>query len=258
MTMASFGENLRRERELRGIDLREIAQATKISVRFLQALETDHIDQLPGGIFRRSFVREYARYVGLDADRLVSEFLHVYGEPSTPAPASPSSKPRRSYPFYRRIFFGLVVLVACGVSAYVARRPTATAAPATTSASPVLVFPQDQLLPQVSSVAEAGPVASGPLLLELRATESCWVGAEVDGQIVLNRVLSGGETRTLSATERIVLSVGNAGAIALRINDHPGLALGRPGEVRRNIVITKQSVPSLVEDRAPSRTAHSG
>ena len=77
--MATFGENLRRERELRGISLREIAEATKISARFLQALEQDRYDVLPGGLFRRTFVRQYAKHVGLDADRVVAEFLYTQG-----------------------------------------------------------------------------------------------------------------------------------------------------------------------------------
>ena len=55
--MASFGENLRRERELRGVGLREIAEATKISTRFLEAIEEDRLEILPGGMFPRSFVR---------------------------------------------------------------------------------------------------------------------------------------------------------------------------------------------------------
>ena|SRR5216683_58428 len=81
--MASFGENLRRERELRGIDLREMADATKISIRFLQAIEQDRVDILPGGIFPRAFVRQYAKYLGLDADRLVAEFVYAHaGEPA--------------------------------------------------------------------------------------------------------------------------------------------------------------------------------
>jgi len=70
--LSSFGETLRRERELRGIDLREVAEATKISVRFLQALEQDRVDILPGGIFPKAFVRQYARHLGLDAERLVA------------------------------------------------------------------------------------------------------------------------------------------------------------------------------------------
>src|SRR5262245_66492520 len=76
--MASFGETLRRERELRGVSLREIADATKISVRFLQALEQDRLEVLPGGVFRRAFVRQYARHLGLDAERLVGEFVFAH------------------------------------------------------------------------------------------------------------------------------------------------------------------------------------
>src|SRR5688572_3014521 len=167
--MASFGENLKRERELRGIDLREIAQATKISVRFLEALEADRIDLLPGGIFRRSFVREYARYVGLDADRMVSEFLHAFGEERAAEPlASPEAKPRRSYPLYRRIFFGLVVLLVCGVAVRLAgsREPKAQAA---ALPSPAIVFPHDQLLPQHFTAEDTGSSPAGTLVLTIRA-----------------------------------------------------------------------------------------
>src|SRR5688500_3126675 len=85
--MASFGENLRRERELRGVDLHEMAEATKISIRFLQALEQDRVDVLPGGIFPRAFVRQYAKYLGLDPERLVAEFVFAFGSDPVPARA---------------------------------------------------------------------------------------------------------------------------------------------------------------------------
>ena len=72
--MGSFGENLRREREMRGITLEEISAATKISVRFLNSIENEEFTKLPGGIFNRSFVRAYARYLGLDEDPLLEEY----------------------------------------------------------------------------------------------------------------------------------------------------------------------------------------
>ena len=72
--MASFGENLRRERELRGISLEEIAATTKIKVGFLEAIENDDLARLPGGIFARGFMRTYASYLGLDADQFISEY----------------------------------------------------------------------------------------------------------------------------------------------------------------------------------------
>ena len=77
--MGSFAENLRRERELRNVALRDIAEATKISERFLKALEEDRIDLLPGGMFPRAFVRQYSRYLGLDGERLAAEFVYAHG-----------------------------------------------------------------------------------------------------------------------------------------------------------------------------------
>jgi cytoskeleton protein RodZ len=72
--MPAFGENLRREREMRGVSLEEISSATKISLRFLDAIEREDFSKLPGGIFSRSFIRSYARYLGLDEERVVAEY----------------------------------------------------------------------------------------------------------------------------------------------------------------------------------------
>ena len=72
--MPAFGENLRREREMRGVSLEEISAATKISLRFLDAIEREEFNILPGGIFSRSFIRSYARYLGLDEERVVAEY----------------------------------------------------------------------------------------------------------------------------------------------------------------------------------------
>jgi len=60
----SFGGKLRDARESRGVSLRQIANATKISVAALEALERNDISRLPGGIFSRAFVRSYASEVG--------------------------------------------------------------------------------------------------------------------------------------------------------------------------------------------------
>ena len=73
--MPSFGETLRRERELRQISLREISEATKINLRYLDALERDDFRHLPGGVFNKGFVRAYAQYIGIDADGMVDAYL---------------------------------------------------------------------------------------------------------------------------------------------------------------------------------------
>lgn len=74
--MTSFGEELKRERELRDISLKEISEATKISIRFLEALEQNNFDILPGGIFNRGFIRSYARFIGVDGEEMVNAYLH--------------------------------------------------------------------------------------------------------------------------------------------------------------------------------------
>src|SRR5213595_3255468 len=72
--LASFGEELRREREIRGISLKEIADATKINRRFLEAIERNDHHTLPAPVFTRGFVREYARYLGLNAEEIVGRY----------------------------------------------------------------------------------------------------------------------------------------------------------------------------------------
>ena len=72
--MPTFGEDLRREREMRGVTLEEISESTKISVRLLSALEADDFTKLPGGVFTRSFIRSYAQYLGLDEEHVLAEY----------------------------------------------------------------------------------------------------------------------------------------------------------------------------------------
>ena len=65
-----FGEELRRERQIRGISLEEISSATKISVRLLSALERGDVKQLPAPAFTRGFIRAYSTHLGIDADEI--------------------------------------------------------------------------------------------------------------------------------------------------------------------------------------------
>src|SRR5262249_59570780 len=81
----SFGAKLRDARERRGVSLRQIANATKISVAALEALERDDISRLPGGIFSRAFVRSYAIEVGLDPEATIQDFIAQFPNDSVTA-----------------------------------------------------------------------------------------------------------------------------------------------------------------------------
>ncbi len=69
-----FGDGLKAERERRGIGLDDIAVGTRVSVRNLQALESERFTELPGGVFNRGIVRAYARFCGLDEDSTVTAY----------------------------------------------------------------------------------------------------------------------------------------------------------------------------------------
>ena len=83
--MPSFGEKLKQEREKRKITLEQISISTKIGTRMLQALEENKFDHLPGGIFNKGFVRAYSRFVGLDEDQTVAEYLEASGDAPPPS-----------------------------------------------------------------------------------------------------------------------------------------------------------------------------
>src|ERR1700757_5313665 len=86
MAKGSFGEILKREREMREVTLNEVTVATRIPPRFLEAFEREEWDKLPGGIFNRGFVRAIARYLGLNEEGLLSEYDLAYGEQKASLP----------------------------------------------------------------------------------------------------------------------------------------------------------------------------
>lgn len=255
--MGSFGDTLRKERELRGVSLREIADATKISVRFLDALEHDRLEILPGGIFRRAFVRQYAHHLGLDAERLVEDFVTAHPDEARPRQTvPPSASHDRTHPgsalLLALVAVGLLLSVLKLTGSQQAPEEQAVASPPPTAAAPVA---DDQVYPPpVSPRATPAPVEEG-LVLTMQATQACWVEVKLDGETVLNRVMTEGESQTLEARGEILLSVGNAGGIRFSVNDRQGLPLGDSGEVRRNIRITKHNLATLLEDPAAMRPA---
>jgi len=87
--MATFGETLKRERELRKISLREVSEATKIGLRYLEALEANRFDRLPGGLFNKGFIRAYAKFIGLDGEAMVNAYLFDLNSQQNPPPSRP-------------------------------------------------------------------------------------------------------------------------------------------------------------------------
>jgi cytoskeletal protein RodZ len=102
--VGSFGDKFRKERERQGVKLEDVSNSTKISSRMLRAIEDEHFDQLPGGVFNKGFIRAYAKYLGLDEEETIASYLDALNPasgdqpgPEKPAPQS-STTERRSGP----------------------------------------------------------------------------------------------------------------------------------------------------------------
>jgi cytoskeleton protein RodZ len=113
MARGNFGERLKRERELREVSPNEVVVATRISLRFLEALENEDWDKLPGGVFNRGFVRAIARYLGLNEETLLAEYDLARGDVS----AGATSNPENHIPSAPKWMTALLVLAALAVVA---------------------------------------------------------------------------------------------------------------------------------------------
>ena len=165
--MGAFGDRLRREREMRGITLDEITESTKISRRHLEALEGEHFDQLPGGVFNKGFVRAYARFLGIDEDRAVAEYSAASNEqpePENKFPLEIHEQPNRELNPRRSklpLVFAIAALVGVlvGYGFWIKSKPhNSVPVENTRQAAPANVTPE----PQANAPATPPVTASSP------------------------------------------------------------------------------------------------
>jgi cytoskeleton protein RodZ len=256
------GGKLRDARERRGVSLRQIANATKISVTALEALERNDISRLPGGIFTRAFVRSYALEVGLDADAMIQEFIAQFPNDSVTSghPASPHVEDHQAVESDRRMAGTLLWLVLIsvpiagavmyfGISGRRNASPAAAAPapidkpadpPPTPSVAPPAADAERPASPSAPEPAGQSPAdahaavaatAADRLTVTLSVKRPCWVSATVDGQKAIDRLLQPGEQKTLEVRRELVLTAGDATAIALAFNGAVARPLGKAGEV---------------------------
>jgi transcriptional regulator with XRE-family HTH domain len=228
---------LRQAREAKGLSQRQVADATKLSVRAIDSLERDSLRDLPEGIYRRSIVKAVAREVGLNPDQLLNEFASLHPEhlPSMPA-ASMINEPQR--PASSSRIFALLsaalplVAVVLYFSAPFMRGsgvPANSAANVETSrVSPINseVVPVGGFAPVTKSSARSSPV-----VVTLTISSRCHLRVVADGHEIIGRTVEQGETLPIELGDELVLLGDNASAVQFSINGQAGRMLGEPGDV---------------------------
>jgi cytoskeletal protein RodZ len=262
MSSTPFGEHLRREREMRGVSLDEISAATRISTRFLEAIEKDQWDLLPGGVFNRGFIRSIARFLGLDEDSLVAEYAlgnsHGAQAHSSVVAAEAQHMPRNYRPAITAVAVAALV-VAGGVfgwhryggeaSAWVqarylaaraGNRVEAVGSPPARPASSRSDAPASAAAPRAST----GP-AEVLLTLKLQARKAADVKVSADGKIVFDGAVQLGDSRQFDAQDRLEISASESSAVSLELNGQalPPIGVqGKPGSV----ILTRNDVKPAV------------
>jgi transcriptional regulator with XRE-family HTH domain len=231
-----FGSKLREARERKGISLREIANATKISVRALEALERNDISHLPGGIFSRSFVRAYAVQAGLDPDETVNDFVRQFPHDSVIAGHAASSRiddtddesNRRTARVVLRLV-GITVPVAIAIFYFgMANRRTSSVEAERLAVSSVRA---EQIAAQIG--------------VEVTALRPCLLTTGIDRQPLADARLEAGERQSFTAQAELMLTVSDPSAIELTINGQRSRSLGAAG-VMTTVRLTPETLKNFV------------
>jgi len=254
--MTSIGERLRRQRLKTRISLEKVSLETKIGVRLLEAIEAEQFEKLPGGVFRRNFVLQYAQALGLDPEEINNELKQLNQFDDIPAmPTADMIRDRELGPSSRfsvpidlsgvggstigSLIAAVGVMLACALiytwwstprRAAPVRNSEASRAPAVQPVAAALTP-----IPATPSAADA-PSAQAqenvPIRVGLSADEKTWISISSDGKNVFSDALNPHETKLVEASEKVRLLIGNAGGLEISLNGKPIGPVGPRGEIR--------------------------
>lgn len=273
--MASLGFYLRELREGRGLSLEELSRTTRVATRYLEALEGDDLGALPGHVFARGFLRAYCQTLQTPPDEAIALYHRQTGTP-LPSPATagrrvePGARSRDTVfiSFVLLVVFGLALLAVANVLQSARERasaregvsvgsgPGSATSPGDTVASVTTPVPPEvgpgAPEPQPPNVASAprpaSPPTSGetavtsggvstPYRLVARVWEATWVRVRMEDGRSTEETIPAGAVREWISNTPFVLTVGNAGGIALELNGRPLPPLGARGAVISRLVI---------------------
>jgi cytoskeletal protein RodZ len=279
--MTSIGDTLRRERIRRGLELEQVASETKIGLHLLEAMEADQFDRLPGGVFTRSFLRQYAHALGLDEEEVIASLKEQFDEPPEPLPAPP---PKQRFPNLPQmpqfddvrdrlrsdsslgaLAWVVVVALLCAGVYKLWQRPrttpiaqTAVSSPKPAPATSTEVKPSVPPPPEASKpefrpavVSDNGTISLPPpprqptpsdtvaahdaaeaVRVAFTSSEPVWVSIKSDGTRAYSGTIEGQEPKQFDAARKMVVLVGNAGALKTSLNGKPVGPFGSAGEIR--------------------------
>jgi transcriptional regulator with XRE-family HTH domain len=245
MARGNFGERLKRERELREVSMDELTKATRISTRFVEALENEDWAKLPGGVFGHGFVRTIARYLGLNEEALLGEYDSARAEHSPVAAPKPEERipsPPKWLPVAAVLVVLLLLIGVFYAGRYGWRRFAAYRAAKKAGAASLSGPTQPRL---DAGSAQGAEKAGAPSVLELTVSTSAATRVRVvaDGKLLLDAELPAGENRRFSAIQQFEVTAGDSSAVLLELNGKAMPPLGAPGASGKMVLSEKDLRP---------------
>jgi cytoskeleton protein RodZ len=238
----AIGVSLRGARESRGLRLADVERQTRVHERYLRALEEEDFDQLPPGGYRRTFLRGYATFLGLDADEFVDAYADRYEHAEVAPIVVPTLRRRGRRP---RAWLGVVAaaiaaLLIWVVPAHNKARPISSLA--TTQSHAAAVHPRHRLPVRRSRLAAAASVPTRVHVKLAASLGNCWVSVRLggpQGRLLYENVLTQGQRLLFRAT-KLWVRLGAPTALTLEINGKPQTLPAQTG----NILIDAQGARS--------------
>ncbi|MDD5505482.1 MAG: DUF4115 domain-containing protein [Candidatus Omnitrophica bacterium] len=273
MNIETAGARLKKVRLERGLSLEEIQKKTKIHVNVLRAIEGDSISNL-SPIYLKGFIKIYCNYLGLDLKEYLGETNQAnrpvlnaavgrdIGERIEKKPAlakeftvklsairpTAGLKKLIAFTVIAVIFIFLAVKLVKAISVWHKNKSTKARVfvPAPKTKARRELLPKEAInkssVKNIPNQSRAQKELSHGFMLGIFAREKSWVSAKVDGKVVFHGVLARGRSEAWQAKEKIELSLGDAGAVELQVNDQRFTKLGRRGQSLKNIVINKEGL----------------
>ncbi len=255
--------------------IKQIAENTHIGTPFLQAIESDNYESLPGGIFNRAFVRKFASQVGFDQEQAVKlydeQLLEMGGEPVKASYLGLGDEMEARSSSGNGLLLALIAVIVLGAilyAAYLAFSPSspsrmlpdpnaATQLPSPATATPIPAgTPNTTVSPEASASPTVSPTPkaiAGELRIKVTAdTSDCWMNLRPDSAKTEQVTLKQGETREFTVDEKLTfIRVGNLPALNVSINGKRAnpdkLAPNRKTLVADNVVITKDNYQQFLD-----------
>lgn len=248
--MESTGARLKNLRLEKGISLDEVHKKTKVHLSILRAIEEDSLMNF-SPVYIRGFLKIYCKFLGVDP----KEFIADYKEPQGAAYHAPANEKKSTASFLKnvpgyfrfiniriakKVLIVVLIFILSSIVLFklgkfiVSRRSTISKK---ISAVRSINIAKKQEFANLQKITPLSVITLG-----IHAKEDCWIYLKADGRSVFQGILNKGRRESWKAKEKIELSLGNAGAVELEVNGQVFKNLGRRGQARKNIVITKEGL----------------